>query len=318
MDRNAELLKHITKEQRGIEIGPYHNPLTSRKFGFQSVALDVFNTTELKSRAAADPNLSSEQVERIEDVDLIGSATNIAELAQAKFPDVVFDYVVSSHNFEHLPNPIRFLQGCERVLKPGGILSMAIPDHRYCFDFYRPVTDLSEWLDAFHEKRDRPTPGQIFRHGALHSLLEGRIAWSPQDAGMPTPAELLECSYADWQSLTCGNNDTYRDAHCWAFTPASLELMLFDLLYLGLLKFEVMEITEPNGCEFYVHLRNPSGHGYQPPRDKFYRHRAAIMRRAALERDWSNGSPRPTMEKAATGAPNECAGSWLSKLRLKL
>jgi len=304
MDRVGELLKHITKEQRGIEIGPYHNPLASRKSGFQSIALDVFDTDELRRRAAADPNLSAEQSQRIEDVDLVGSATNIAELVEAKFSEVHFDYVVSSHNFEHLPNPIKFLHGCERVLKAGGILSMAIPDHRYCFDFYRPVTELSEWLDAFHEKRDRPTPGQVFRHGALHSLLRGQIAWSPADAEIATPAELLEISFADWQALTqSSDTDVYRDAHCWAFTPASLELMLTDLQYLGLLKFEVMEISEPNGCEFYVHLRNPSGYGYRPVRDTFYRRRASIMRRAALERHWSDNPclPEPN-DKQTEGA----------------
>ena len=28
---------------------------------------------------------------------------------------------------------------------------MAIPDRRYCFDFYRPMTELSEWLDALKD-----------------------------------------------------------------------------------------------------------------------------------------------------------------------
>ena len=89
----------------------------------------------------------------IEDVDLVGSSTHIGELVRARGEAGTFDYVVSSHNFEHLPNPIRFLQGCAEALRPGGILSMAIPDRRACFDYFRPVTRLSDWIQAFVEDR---------------------------------------------------------------------------------------------------------------------------------------------------------------------
>ena len=284
MDRTQELLKHITKKQRGIEIGPYHNPLAPRRLGFNSIALDVFDTVELKRRAAIDPHIPEDHRAFIEEVDLVGSAPDIADLVKDRYGDERFDYVISSHNIEHLPDPIRFLQGCEQVLKPGAVLCMAIPDRRYCFDFYRPVTELSEWLDAFHEKRTKPTPSQVFRQGAFHSLLDGQIAWGPQTAGIPTPIEGLEAAYADWTRLTQANGEApYQDAHCWAFTPAAFELLITDLEYLGLLKLHIMEICGPNGCEFYTHLRNPSGNGYQPDRDRFYQRRSGIMMRAAQE-----------------------------------
>jgi SAM-dependent methyltransferase len=292
MDRTQELLKHITTDQRGIEIGPYHNPLAPRRLGFNSICLDVFDTEELRRRAKEDPHIPPEHHAFIEQVDLVGTATELAELVKARYGSERFDYVISSHNFEHLPNPVRFLQGCEAILKPGAILTMAIPDRRYCFDFYRPVTELSEWLDAFHEKRAKPTPGQVFRHGALNSTLNGQIAWGPQSsAGIPTPSELLEASYADWQILKQANGAIpYRDAHCSAFTPASFALLLADLKFLGLVRLDPMEISDPNGCEFYVHLRNPSGNDYQRDRSSFYRQRADILRRMVHETAWSGGA----------------------------
>jgi SAM-dependent methyltransferase len=205
-------------------------------------------------------------------------------LVRERFGYEKFDYVISSHNFEHLPDPIRFLQACENVLKPGAILSMAIRDRRYCFDFYRPLTELSEWLEAFGERRTRPTPRQVFRHGAFTSTLNDQIAWGPQSVGIPTPSEQLEAAFADWQTLTKANRaGEYRDAHCSAFTPASFELLLADLKYLSLTRFDVLEISRPNGCEFYVHLRNPSGSEYRMDRSDFYRNRAEIMKRVAIE-----------------------------------
>lgn len=284
MDRNRQLLKYVTKSKVGIEVAPYHSPVVSRRDGYQSISLDVFDADELRRRAAADPEIPEAGVDRIEEVDLQGSAVDIADLVSAKFSDKRFDYIVSSHNFEHLPDPVRFLQGCQKVLAVDGVLSLAVPDRRYCFDFYRPVTDLSEWLDAFHEKRQRPTAGQIFRGEALRSNLDGVGAWHPLVAAMPAPLENLDSAYANWQSSLQGDADLgYTDAHCSAFTPASLELMLADLRFLGLIHLETLEISRPNGCEFYVHLRNTDDVVSTPDVASYYRERAQIMQRAAAE-----------------------------------
>jgi hypothetical protein len=68
MDRTQELLKHITKDQRGIEIAPYHNPLVPRRLGYNSLSLDVFDTAELRRRAEGDPNIPREHLPLIEEV----------------------------------------------------------------------------------------------------------------------------------------------------------------------------------------------------------------------------------------------------------
>lgn len=285
MDRMQELLKHVTRGQRGIEIGPYHNPIAPRRLAYQTIILDVFDTEELRRRAKVDPNIPSDTLPHIEDVDLQGSAGQIAELVKQQYGDERFDYVLSSHNLEHMPDPIRFFQGCEQVLKPGGVVTMAIPDRRYCFDFFRPITTTAEWLEAYHERRTKPTPTQVFQQGSLHSLLGGQIAWSQEATSLPTPGETLERSFSDWQTQTQGDAP-YHDAHCWTFTPASLELILTDLRHLGLLKLDLLEFQGPSGCEFYVHLRNPSGERHHD-RKHFYSHRAGILQRVAAESGWA-------------------------------
>ncbi|QGM96491.1 methyltransferase domain-containing protein [Methylocystis parvus] len=260
MDRQKELLKHIGKEARGIEIGPYFSPLAPKREGYNCLSLDVFDTETLKRRAATDPSLPPEKVELIEPVDLVGSAVTIDRLCRAKGFDGDFDYVVSSHNFEHLPNPIAFLQACGRVLRRGGYLSMALPDKRACFDFFRSRTSLSAWIEAFFDGRERPTHAQIFDQNGLIASAEmcGRTAitfFLDEDVDRISVTPALQEAFAAWKQKRETQDASYYDVHCWVFTPSSFRLLLSDLYFLGLSPFAVEEVSETTVSEFYAHLR---------------------------------------------------------------
>jgi SAM-dependent methyltransferase len=162
MDRRAELLRFIDRDQVGIEIGPWHTPLAPKRDGYQSISIDVFDVDTLRRRAVEDPNIDEAGVARIEDVDLIGPAQEIAEPAAARFgPGFTCDYVLASHDLEHIPDPIRFLQGCERILRRNGVVSLAIPDHRCCFDHFRTPSATADWLSAYFEKRTASYAGAV-------------------------------------------------------------------------------------------------------------------------------------------------------------
>jgi len=122
MNRIELLTGHIGKQQRVIEIGPWYQPLLPKKAGYDVTILDVYPAEVLRRRALADPSLPAGCEKFIEEVDLVGSACDIAELVASAGIPADFDHIVASHAFEHLPDPIRFLQGCEKVLAPGGML----------------------------------------------------------------------------------------------------------------------------------------------------------------------------------------------------
>ncbi|MDD4932515.1 MAG: methyltransferase domain-containing protein [Methylacidiphilaceae bacterium] len=287
MSRREELTKHIRPEPReafGIEVGPWFNPIFPKKEGYRCLVLDVYDRSTLESRALHDCNVPKEAIPNIEEVDLLGAATEIQELAEgAGYSPQIFDYVVSSHNFEHLPNPIRFLQGCAKVLKPGGILAMAIPDLRACFDYFRPPTLLAEWLEAYVANRHRPTISQWFAQHSLQALFErdGRQELTSSLREDPTkfiPLRTLAEAWNQWNAWNGEENQTYHDAHCSTFTPASFSLLIEDLRFLDLIDFSIVEVVKPGGFEFFVHLKRGKTFGQgDESSDAFYEKRRTLL-----------------------------------------
>lgn len=290
MDRRSEITKYITREQIGIEIGPWFSPLAPKREGYNCWSVDVFDRDTLRQRAKDDPYVADEKIEDIEEVDLLGPATKLVDLVAQTGRLGTFDYILSSHNFEHLPNPIGFLQACSKVLRLGGVLSMAVPDHRTCFDYFRPITTLAAWLDAYFVPRDRPSLAQLFdqmtsdarcQHGeevvATFSLDE--------DPANIFPLQTLEGVFDFWKACIANPEKDYRDTHCSVFTPASFELLVSDMCYLELANLELLEVTGTLGAEFYVHLRNL---GEEGPRtklahDEFHARRKLILQRVMNE-----------------------------------
>ncbi len=266
MDRRQEILRRIAPGTRGIEVAPWHSPIVPPGGDRAVVVLDVFDRPTLLARAEADPAIDRAAIANIGEVDLVGSACEIAELTRARFgAEARFDFVVSSHNLEHLPDPVRFLRGCEAVLTPGGVVAMAVPDKRGCFDFFRPHSGTGAWLEAFHERRDRPSFAQIFGQTAYNAAFHGRGGLTGAFTIDDNPGQItllgdVAQAYATWRNLIDTNDTGYHDTHCWTFTPSSLELILTELILLGIIGLDIVAVTPPLGCEFFVHLRKrPEG-----------------------------------------------------------
>jgi SAM-dependent methyltransferase len=57
-------------------------------------------------------------------------------------PDASADFIIANHFIEHAEDPLGTLTTHLRVLRPGGILYMAVPDRRRTFDAARTPTSL--------------------------------------------------------------------------------------------------------------------------------------------------------------------------------
>lgn len=282
MQREQEIVRHIANGTRGIEVAPWIRPIVPPDGEREVVVLDVFDRQTLRARAEFDPQIDNTMIGQISEVDLVGSACEIAELTQQRFgPEAKFDFVISSHNFEHLPDPVRFLRGCQTLLAPGGIVSMAVPDKRACFDFFRPLSSTGEMLQAFHERRERPTFAQTFAQIAYAARLRQGSSESGAFSVDDNPNQIAlrgdaAAAYAQWLGWLDTRDTNYHDTHCWTFTPSSLELILTELTLLELIDFDIVSVTKPAGCEFFVHLR-------KRPRDAPAHNGLAERREALLQ-----------------------------------
>lgn len=69
----------------------------------------------------------------------------------AAFGDSAVDFVIANHVLEHLEDPITALESMMRIIRPGGVLFLTLPDCRFTFDAARTPTTI-EHLLIDHER----------------------------------------------------------------------------------------------------------------------------------------------------------------------
>jgi 2-polyprenyl-3-methyl-5-hydroxy-6-metoxy-1,4-benzoquinol methylase len=251
MTREDKALYAINKNGLGLEIGPSHNPIAPKLKGFNVHILDHASAEELKAKYQGH-NLN---LDNIEEVDFVWSGQSYLDLIGKT---ACYDWIIASHLIEHVPDLISFLQQCETLLKEDGVLSLIIPDKRYCFDYFSPPSSTGNILDAWVEKRTKPSQGQIFDHFANATKRNNNIAWNFEEQ---TEEYTLIHTLEQTKELQMRSNSTneYIDVHCWRFTPASFRLILSDLRELNLINLYTKAEFYTIGCEFYVSLsKTPS------------------------------------------------------------
>jgi SAM-dependent methyltransferase len=239
------MLSLLDKKGQGLEIGPSHNPLAPKKQGFNVHILDLCNAEDLRAKFQGE----EVNLDDIEEVDYVWHGEPLHELIGH---EQCYDWILASHVIEHAPDLISFLSECERLLKPTGMLSLAIPDKRYCFDYFHGTTSTGEFLDAFEQKRNRPSPGKVFDHCARAAKSNGQVTWGPHGRGVLEFMFEFSDAYRYWHLSR--TTDTYVDVHNWRFTPSSFRLLLDDLRALDLTGFEIKKEFDTAGCEFFVTL----------------------------------------------------------------
>lgn len=172
-----------------------------------------------------------------------------------------FDAFIASHVIEHTTDIVSFLDAAQRLLKPEGVVILAVPDKRKCFDFNRPVSTTAGAIAAFREKRTLHTPESYFDFMAFHTCKSGPPGWAGDDATPQTLQIPFDRLLPAWDMMATATS--YTDNHQWVFTPASFELMVLELAELGFLQLRVEAIQQAVATEFYAWLR-PGREAHSP------------------------------------------------------
>jgi predicted SAM-dependent methyltransferase len=251
MNRTQKLLRHINPNGHGVEIGPSHSPIAPKKQGYQVDIIDHMNREQLLVK------YEDEEVnlDNIEEVDFVWKGESYAELTGKK---KYYDWIIASHVIEHTPDFIGFLKNCEAILKEDGVIALAVPDKRYCFDHHRPITGLSKILDSHFQKNIIHTPGTVAEFFLNHVTKAGCIAWDRNTVGAYRFRASLEEAVQEMKSAL--HEKDYQDVHAWCFVPHSFRLMIHDLFLLELISLQEMDYFPTKGCEFFITL-SPNGKG---------------------------------------------------------
>jgi predicted SAM-dependent methyltransferase len=250
--RSETILRLIDRSMTVLEIGGSYNPLVPKSQGWNSFTADHSSKDDLITKYRGMPDVD---VKRIENVDFVWNDGRLDQAIPASCHGT-FDACIASHVIEHIPDLIGFFKSLEALLKPGGLVCLAVPDKRYCFDYFRPTTTTGDLLTAHQQLRVRHTKKTAFDFTAYSINNNSLGAWGQHKIEKLTFCNTLAEAKSAFDSLSEGRSETYVDFHAWQFTPASFELNLLELYSLGILKLRIEDCSAANGCEFYTNLRN--------------------------------------------------------------
>jgi len=162
------------------------------------------------------------------------------------------DYVVSSHVLEHLANPVRALLEWHRVLKPGGIIYLVVPDRRFTFDHHRALTDPEHmWADFLRgtDASDGTHIDEFFDH----------VDWSRYRPDLPP--ERVPAERELWrEKYRIASHGGVIDMHFHVFEPGNLRALIEIVAARRHLAWTIVEQQEqfpadcPNGILLVVRV----------------------------------------------------------------
>lgn len=250
MIRNERILHAIDTSSKylGLELGPLSAPVLKKDEANIRYA-DHMTLEGLKEKYKNEPVVLS---------DIVAPDYVLADktLKQAVGKQK-FDYIIASHVIEHIPNTVAWLYELADILKPGGVVSLIIPDKRYTFDFNRRISEPADVIGAYYDQLERFSSAMMYDF-ASHCLpdLDTKKAWDdPEHIRKLKP----RWSHKQVNEKLRHNLDPsdYVDCHCYVYTPASFVEILRALITERLLDFEVVYFleTQQYEIEFYVSLR---------------------------------------------------------------
>lgn len=87
-----------------------------------------------------------------------------------------YDVLLSSHNLEHIANPLRAMKEWARVVKPGGHIILVLPEKSCCFDHRREYTPFETIYDKYHRRVGEDNLDSLPEILRLHDLTQDPAA----------------------------------------------------------------------------------------------------------------------------------------------
>lgn len=161
----------------GLELGALHRPLEKH---------DAMNVRYVDRLAVPELRLQYPELNQLPLVepDILDDAAELSTVA-----DESQDFVIAAHLIEHLRNPLEGLRNWWRVLRPGGLLYLIVPDKRFTFDRERVRTTLEHLILDY----ERPSLARDFEHFLDYARWVGKFSG---EAALEEARSLAERDYS--------------------------------------------------------------------------------------------------------------------------
>lgn len=228
---SEKLMALLPADGRGAEIGALNKPtLTKARFP-GLLYVDHLETEALRAKYQGLPGIV--EVDR---------PMPDGRLTSALGRDTPLDFLCASQVFEHVPDPIGWMRDAADVLKPGGLLSMSLPDRRLTFDLYREETRAADMVAAHLAGAQVPDVRAVYDNQALAAAVNVTFirddSISPEQVVAGGGAVIAPFISDDPMPLTeAAQGGEYLDTHCWVFTPPGFLLVMAQLARHGFVPF---------------------------------------------------------------------------------
>ncbi len=235
--RRGFLARHVDLTGRGLEFGPFTQPTVGPEDGAISYA-DRFTQAQLAE------GLSLDKAALIPETHYLLTSNDLSSL-----PQETFDYIIANHVMEHIPDMLGWLGDVGRLLKPGGVLFLALPDADHCFDRLRPSTTVSRAVER------RLAEGGLL---SKDQQLESSIYYQDAASRPIILSERLERA----RVTAIYDEKAHLGFHAHVFRSAGvLEEFFLPLMQAGWITFDLVDFMPAKGCtggELIVVLRRPN------------------------------------------------------------
>lgn len=191
----------------GIEIGALDFPLRVPR-GARVRYVDYLDAQALRSS----PENTVHGADSLSAPDIVDDGARLAS-----FADSSVDFIIANHMLEHVEDPIEALVNQLRVIRPGGVLYLSLPDPRENFDRERELTTVEHLLRDHHEG---PEVSRREHYEECARLIEGRSEQDVPARAEEMEAEDLRVHFHVWQPLRFVELLSALDM------PCTLELLL--------------------------------------------------------------------------------------------
>lgn len=206
----------------GLEIGALQDPMPLPK-GASARYVDIAPTAALRAM------YPKKARRHLVEVDVVDDGEKLATVA-----DATQDFVAANHFFEHCEDPIGTLRNLLRVVRPGGVVYLSVPDMRHTFDRDREPTSVE------HVLRDHEGGPAASRHAHYEDVVRMAMKVEGEAAVAAAVADLE-------------GRDFRIHFHCWSQTEF-LQLLVTLQQRAGFPRFDVAEFVA-NEREMVVVLR---------------------------------------------------------------